>query len=98
MTTSSDMSLIQDRVDAIQTSFSGFTADQFKNWTNLFSLIVLPSQHLQYWRYFVIASRILCQMSISDSDIERADAFLLQFCRHVEQLLGTNVITPSTAT
>ena len=110
--TSRDMSLIQDRVNSIQTpsyvgriphkiasSFSGFTADQFKNWTNLFSLIalrdILPSQHLQYWRYFVVASRILCQMSISDSEIERADAFLLQFCCRVEQLLGKNVVTPN---
>lgn len=84
--TKGDLNIIQSRVDSmtipcyvgripnkIESSFSGFTADQFKNWTNLFSLIVLrdilPSQDLHYWRYFVLASRILCQMSISESEI-----------------------------
>lgn len=106
-----DISLIQDRVDSTQvphyvgriphkiaSSFSGFTADQFKNWTNLFSLMalrdVLPSDHLKCWRYFVLASRILCQMTISDAEIKLADAFLLQFCCQVEKLYGGHVITP----
>ena len=106
------MSLIQTRVDSICTphyvgriphkiapSFSGFTADQFKNWTNLFSIMVLhdilPTEHMQCWRYFVQASRILCQMTITDAQIRLADAFLLQFCRRVENLYGKNVITPN---
>ena len=83
--TNKDMSHIQSRVDCVQaplyvgriphkiaSSFAGFTADQFKNWTNLFSLMalhdVLPLEHLQCWRYFVLASRILCQMQITDAD------------------------------
>ena len=52
--TEKDFSTIQSCVDTIdvphyvgriphkiQSSFSGFTADQFKNWTNIFSLMVL---------------------------------------------------------
>lgn len=61
-------------------SFSGFTADQFKNWTNLYSIMalhdILPAEHFQCWKYFVQASRILCQMSITDAQIKLADAFL----------------------
>ena len=106
------MSMIQNYVDQIKvppyvgriplkiaSSFSGFTADQFKNWTNLFSMMslhkILPHSHLQCWRYFVLASRILCQVVITDSDIQLADAYLLQFCINVERLYGANTITPN---
>ena len=110
--TDGDMRLIQDRVDSIQvpnyvgriplkiaSSFSGFTADQLKNWTNLFSLIalrdILPPDHFQCWGHFVLASRLLCQMKISDVDIKLADALLLQFCRRAERLYGKEVATPN---
>ena len=105
-------SLLQDRVDSVKiphyvgriphkitSAFSGFTADQFKNWTNLFSLMtlydILPTEDLQCWRYFVLASRILCQMVITDEEIKLADAFLLQFCYRVERLYGKKIITPN---
>ena len=95
------LSLIQSRVNNITTphyvgrirlkiasSFSGFTADQFKNWTNLISIMalsgVLPTQHMKCWCYIVQASRILCQMSLTREQIVLADAFLLQFCKRVE--------------
>ena len=39
---------------------------------------------------FVQASRILCQLKISDEDIKLADAFLLQFCCQVEKLYGND--------
>ena len=107
----SSMTRIQSCVDSICTphyvgriphkvasSFSGFTADQFKNWTNYFSLMVLydilPTEHIQCWRYFVQASSILCQMTITNAQIELADVFLLQFCCRVENLYGKK-ITPN---
>lgn len=110
--TDSDMIAIQSRIDTIKvppyvgriplkiaSSFSGFTADQFKNWTNLFSIIalhnILPHDDLQCWRHFVSASRILCQVAITQSEIELADAHLLQFCIRVERLYGPSVITPN---
>ena len=83
----------------IQSSFSGFTADQLKNWTNLFSLMalhdLLPAEHLRCWQYFVLASRILCQMKITDEEIKFADALFLQFCCEVERLYGRNAVTPN---
>ena len=110
--TPSDLSVIQDRIDSMQvpryvgripykiaSSFSGFTADQFKSWTNYFSLIclrdILPDDHLKCWQLFVMAARLLCQMSITQTEIELADALLLRFCEQMEELYGKTVITPN---
>lgn len=83
----------------IASSFSGFTADQFKNWANLFSIMalsrVLPTEHMKCWCYFVQASRILCQMSLTHEQVLLADAFLLRFCQQVEILYGKQAITPN---
>ena len=112
MLTNADLASIQKCVDStnvppmvgriplkIASSFAGFTADQFKNWTNLFSLValhdILPSDHLEFWRHFVLASRLLSQMRISLTYVKLADALLLQFCRCVERMYGQSVITPN---
>ena len=104
-----DMQTIQNFVDSVQapehvgripfkiaSSFSGFTADQYKNWTNLYSLMalkdLLPTQHLECWCYFVLASRLLCKMSISSDEIQLADALLVKFCCKVEQLYGKTLL------
>ena len=83
----------------IETGFSGFTADQFKNWVMLYSIPVLFDRidvtHLECWRRFVLACRLLCQKSLSTSDLQFADALLMQFCSKVEQLYGPDVITPN---
>ena len=83
----------------IASSFSGFTADQFKNWTTIYSIPalygILPSEHLQCWRHFVLACRILCKQSLSVADIRLADALLLQFCTCVQDLFGEMCITPN---
>lgn len=83
----------------IQSGFSGFKADQFKNWINLFSAIalfdILPTNILQSWRYFVLVCRILCKQQLSLEDINLADALLLQFCKKVEDTHGNSAITPN---
>ena len=50
---------------------------------------------MKCWCYFVQASRILCQMSLTREQIVLADAFLLQFCKRVEVLYGKPTITPN---
>jgi len=49
-------------------SFSGFTADQWKLWTTVYSFIVLkgvlPDNHLRIWLLFVRACSILCSRII----------------------------------
>ena len=80
----------------IDSSYSGFRADQMKNWTNLFSLMALrdiPSiDHFQWWGHFVPTPRILCQMRITDAGIRLANALLLQFCRRVKRLYGKDIM------
>lgn len=110
--TSREFSAIQHTVDSVVvpvsvgripykifSSFSSFTADQFKNWTNIFSLFALRdrlcTEDLECWRHFVLASRLLTQVQLSSSDLQLADAFLLQFCRRVERMYGASVITPN---
>ena len=100
-----DYKTIQDRVDSIHipgnlgripskiaSSFAGLTAEEFKNWTNLYSLFslrdILPADDFECWRHFVLASRILTQTEISVIDVQLADALLLQFCKRVERMFG----------
>lgn len=112
LVTTSDLQNMQETMDAmktpsnvgriprkLETGFSGFTADQLKNWVNLYSIpclhSVLPSANVENWRRFVLACRIVCQHSLTVEQIALADALLLAFCKGVEHLYGKPVITPN---
>ena len=62
-------------------SFGSFNADQFKNWTLLFSIYalydILPAEHLECWRKFVLACRRLCSMFISVNNVKVAYMVLI---------------------
>lgn len=81
----SDVGRIPRKIEA---NFSGFTADQFKNWIITYSIpclhSVLPSAHLECWRFFVLACRIFCKYSLSMAEIHLVDALLLKFCAKVQ--------------
>ena len=83
----------------IQSGFSGFKADQFKNWINIYSIPslydILSQDSLECWRHFVLACRILCKHNLSRHDIDLADLLLVQFCRRVQHLYGEASITPN---
>ena len=83
----------------IASNFSGFTADQWKNWTLIFSTIVLkpilPSSHYHCWCLFVDACRLLCSRAISHDGLEKMDSLILRFCRMFEQLYGAQACTPN---
>ncbi len=110
--TNEQLNLIQARVDNMQvpsdigrvpekiaTSFGGFTADQWKHWTIIYSLYalrdILPKEHYLCWQAFVLSCFHLCRRIISLEDIQKADLLLLKFCKDVEQLYGNAVITPN---
>lgn len=80
-------------------SFGSFNADQFKNWTVLFSIYVLkrvlPGEHLEYWRKFVLACKILCTRTLSKNNVKIAHLLLISFCKKVEQAFGSECITPN---
>ena len=83
----------------LESNFSGFTANQYKNWVVLYSIPVMYGHvetiHLECWRHYVLACRILCKFALSTVDIQLADALLLRFCTKVEQLFGSSSITPN---
>ena len=63
----------------IASSFKGFTADHFKNWALVFSTFalkdILPERHLQCWKLFVKACRILCSTVIPTSQFKLEMSF-----------------------
>ena len=83
----------------ITSNFGGFTGNQWKNWTELFSLIVLKGaltgEDLECWRHFVLASRILSRASLTNTELLLADALLLHFCRRCVRLYGEEIATPN---
>ena len=83
----------------IASGFSGFKADQFKTWITVYSIPslyqILPHDHMECWRHFVLACRILCKQSLSTADITLADSLLMQFCKRVQRIYGEAVITPN---
>lgn len=108
----SQFSAIQCRIDSsmvpsdigripykVRSGFSSFTADQWKNWTVHFSLLVLhdilSGENLECWHHFVLACRILCCKQLTIDQVRLADALLLQFCRRTERMYGTHIITPN---
>lgn len=68
---------------------SGFKAD---HWITIYS-IPAPFGILQ-WQYFVLACS---KPSLSHSDINLADVFLIRFCQRVERIYGTSCITSTWA-
>ena len=83
----------------IESGFSSFKADQFKTWVNIYSIPVLFNsmaiEHLECWRLFVLACRILCKQTVSVVEVDLADALLNRFCLRVESLYGNRSITPN---
>ena len=71
-----DIGRVPNKVNA---SFAGFTADQWRNWTTVFSSVVLREvlngDHLRCWMLFVKACQLLCSRVINFQDIETAHAY-----------------------
>jgi len=68
----------------IASSYSGFTADQWRNWTCIYSSValknVIPPADLRCWLLFVKAMSILCTRLITVGDVEVVDRYLQLFC------------------
>jgi hypothetical protein len=83
----------------ISSGFSSFTADQWKNWTTIYSLVVLkcilPDEHYQCWTLFVQACLLLCFRAISETKALELDGLLIRFCQTFQQLYGAKSCTPN---
>ena len=101
---------MQEKVDAVPVptnigripgkiakSFSGFTADQWKNWVTIFSPYalygILPEEHYRCWLLFVKARKLISAPLVAH--IASSQSFLLQFCREFEKLYGKPRVTPN---
>ena len=83
----------------ISSSFSGFTADQWRNWIIIFSPValkdVIPADHLSCWLLFVKACYLICAHILTTPVIEQIDQCLQQFCVQFQQLYGNEACTPN---
>ena len=78
---------------------ASFTADELKNWTALFSIYAMKGtmqeKHLECWRSFVLATRILCSKVLTDTSIRLADQLIIKFCEQFESVYGEEYVTPN---
>jgi len=101
---------IQDIIDAIEvpsemgripqkiaSSFSSFTADQWKNWTLYYSMFAmkghLPKQSYDVWVKFVEACHLLCRPVITNTDLSKAHENIMAFCKSFEAVYGSVLVT-----
>ena len=86
----------------IGSSFSGFTADQWKLWTTVYSVIVLkgvlPDNHLRIWLLFVHACSILCCRIVRKTDLQVAHTYIRQFSLQFLLMLMDMNFLPLTCT
>ena len=84
------------RLPAYMDHASSLTAEIWVNYYSLYCLHnIIPSQHLECWRLFVLASRLFCKSCLSDDDIKLADGLLLRFCKEFQSLYGADSVTPN---
>jgi len=83
----------------IETNSGSYTAEQWKNWTLIYSIFclkdILPETHFRCWQTFVLACKHMSQSVIYRTDLEIADALMLKFCKAVEHLYGKEAVTPN---
>ena len=107
-----NMGKIQDSMDKIRvpstvgripykiaSGFASFTADQWRNWTVVYSTPILKdfiaTEHFSIWKKYVHATSILSRKIISVLDVNIADDLLLSFCASAERTYGEGFITPN---
>ena len=73
-------------------NFAKLTADEWKNWTLLFSPIALhnylPPDDFDCWEQYASACNIYCSSILTLSDINRADEMMKSFFVEVESFYG----------
>ena len=76
----------------ISSGFSSFTAEQWRNWTLIYSLCslkeILPYRHYDCWLLFVKSTSLLCRRSITLQELNKADELLMDFCKKFVELYG----------
>lgn len=83
----------------ISANYGTLTAEQWKNWTILYSLFALKDiigdDHFRCWQTFTLACRYICKPILTEADIIKGDGLLLKFCREFQSLYGNKATTPN---
>jgi hypothetical protein len=83
----------------ISSNSGSYTAEQWKNWTMIYSLFalkgIIDDRHLKCWQSFVLGCRYMCKAIMTEADIIRGDGLFLKFCKEFEALYGQKAITPN---
>ena len=103
---------LQEKIDAIvpptkigriprkiDSNFSSFTADEWKNWILVYSLYclsgIVDEQHYECWRLLVESCILYCQFVITADHIHQAHSLLVEYCKKFETLYGSESCTPN---
>jgi len=83
----------------IASRFAGFSADQWKSWCLIYSILVLrdilPEEHRQYWQSFVDCLSLWGQTIISLEEIENGDLAMKDFLTKIISVWGPEIATPN---
>ena len=83
----------------ISSNWGGFTAEQWKTWTLVYSSYalhgLLSDAEFKMWHTFVTACRKLVAPVVSCDDARVADLLFVKFCKEVERSYGKHFITPN---
>ena len=107
-----DLARIQKEVDAfvipsglgrlprkVESGFANFKAEQWKNWTLIYSIIcfksVLNDSLYSMWLVFVQACALLCSRAISQDGITLADELIHKYCCLFQEQFGTEECYPN---
>ena len=56
---------------------------------------ILPSSHLECYRYFVIACQCIYNRTININNLHIADSYLMKFSKRFEEFYGPEKVTPN---
>ena len=81
----------------ISSGFADFTANQWKNWILIYSLValkhVIPAADYLCWAAFVNACILLCSQKVTPDTISQAHDLILEFCQGFQEIYGNSVCT-----
>ena len=83
----------------ISSNCGSYTAEQWKNWTLVYSLYalkdVLKEPHFRCWQSFVLACKYLFKPILTDGDVTRANLLLMKFGNDCQTIYGKHFCTPN---
>lgn len=81
----------------IASGFAGFTADQWKHWILIYSIValkgILPDANFSCWTKFVHACILACSERLTLDTISQAHHLIVEYCQAFQELYGSQACT-----